>query len=349
MARRLSFRAALCPRGSRLQSPAAARERRALLAAVGGLSLTGFLLEAKGLAKSFGKVAAVRGVSFALRRGETFGVVGESGSGKSTVARLVLRLIEADRGELRFRDRDLRAIGREELRRERRHMQMVFQDPNSSLNPRMTIGDLIAEPMQAHAIGDSVSRTNRARALLDEVGLPAAAASRYPHEFSGGQRQRIAIARALATEPDLIVADEPVSALDVSVQAQVLNLLIDLKARHGLTLLFISHDLRVVEFLCDRIAVMYLGEIVEMSDKTSLYRNPRHPYTQALFASAPGRPRAERLKGEIPNAASIPSGCVFRTRCPKAFDRCAVTAPLLRDLGDGTSAACHLATVEQAP
>jgi oligopeptide/dipeptide ABC transporter ATP-binding protein len=300
------------------------------------------LLQTTGLAKSFGKVAAVRGVSFALRRGETLGVVGESGSGKSTLARLALRLIEADRGEIIFRGQNLRSLGREALRRERRHMQTVFQDPYGTLNPRMTVDELIAEPLSAHSLGDAASRKRRARALLDEVGLAAAAASRYPHEFSGGQRQRIAIARALATEPELIVADEPVSALDVSVQAQVLNLLLDLKSRHGLTILFISHDLRVVEFFCDHIAVMYLGEIVETSDKTSLCRNPRHPYTEALFASAPGKPRGARLKGEIPNAANIPSGCVFRTRCPKAFERCAVEAPALRDLGGGASAACHL-------
>ena len=178
--------------------------------------------------------------------------------------------------------------------------------------------------------------------MLDEVGLPAAAQQRYPHEFSGGQRQRIAIARALASEPALIVADEPVSALDVSIQAQVLNLLLDLKERHGVTLLFISHDLRVVEFLCDRIAVMYLGEIVEQGDKDTIYRDPRHPYTQALFASAPGRPRAMRLAGEIPNAADVPSGCAFRTRCPQAFDRCAIERPPLRAIGGEQLAACHL-------
>jgi oligopeptide/dipeptide ABC transporter ATP-binding protein len=297
------------------------------------------LLEAVGLEKSFGHVAAVRGVSFTLRRGETFGVVGESGSGKSTIARLVLRLIDAARGEARFRGRDLLKLGKEELRRERRHMQMVFQDPYGSLNPRMTVGALIAEPLRAHGLPGGAER---ALALLGEVGLPATAAGRYPHEFSGGQRQRIAIARALASEPDLVVADEPVSALDVSVQAQVLNLLLDLKERHAMTLLFISHDLRVVEFLCDRIAVMYLGEIVELSDKDLLYRDPRHPYTQALFASAPGRPKAARVKGEIPNAAAIPRGCAFRTRCPHAFARCEVERPRLREVAPGVSAACHL-------
>jgi oligopeptide/dipeptide ABC transporter ATP-binding protein len=305
------------------------------------------LLQADDLAKSFGKVAAVRGVSLALRRGETFGIVGESGSGKSTVARLVLRLIEADRGAVQFRGRDLLRLGKEELRRERRHLQMVFQDPYGSLNPRMSVGDLIAEPLRAHSLGAAAQRRRRVLALLDEVGLPAAAAERYPHEFSGGQRQRIAIARALASEPDLVVADEPVSALDVSVQAQVLNLLLDLKERHAMTVLFISHDLRVVEFLCDRIAVMYLGEIVEMSDKAALYRNPRHPYTQALFASAPGRPREARLAGEIPNAADIPEGCAFRSRCPRAFERCAIERPRLRALPDGAFAACHLCEAEE--
>ena len=300
------------------------------------------LLEVDAIAKTFGKVAAVRGVSFALRRGETFGVVGESGSGKSTLARLVLRLIEPSGGGVRFRGRDLTSLGREDMRRQRRHMQMIFQDPFGSLNPRMTIGEIVAEPMHAHDIGDRASRDARALKLLDEVGLPAAAQARYPHEFSGGQRQRIAIARALASEPDLIVADEPVSALDVSVQAQVLNLLLDLKERRGLTLLFISHDLRVVEFICDRIAVMYLGEIVEQGDKTAIYREPRHPYTQALFASAPGRPKTARLVGEIPNAANAPSGCAFRTRCPRAFDRCVSEHPPLRALGGGRFAACHL-------
>ena len=301
------------------------------------------LLEAKAIAKTFGKVAAVRGVSFALRRGETFGIVGESGSGKSTLARLVLRLIEPSAGSVQFRGRDLTGLGREEMRRERRHMQMIFQDPFGSLNPRMTVGELIVEPMRAHGVGERTRRGEIVLRLLDEVGLPAAAEGRYPHEFSGGQRQRIAIARALASEPALIVADEPVSALDVSVQAQVLNLLLDLKERRGMTLLFISHDLRVVEFICDRIAVMYLGEIVEEGDKATIYRAPRHPYTQALFASAPGRPKTARLSGEIPDAANAPSGCAFRTRCPHAFDRCAREHPPLRALGGGQFAACHLA------
>ena len=304
------------------------------------------LLEAKAIAKTFGKVAAVRGVSFSLKRGETFGIVGESGSGKSTIARLVLRLIEPSGGAVYFRGRDLTSLGKEDLRRERRHMQMIFQDPFGSLNPRMTIGELIAEPLRAHEIGAPGERDARVLKLLDEVGLPAAAHTRYPHEFSGGQRQRIAIARALASEPALIVADEPVSALDVSVQAQVLNLLLDLKERHGVTLLFISHDLRVVEFLCDRIAVMYLGEIVEQGEKTAIYRDPRHPYTQALFASAPGQPKAARLAGEIPSASDVPSGCAFRTRCPRAFDRCAQERPPLRALGSERFAACHLVEPE---
>jgi oligopeptide/dipeptide ABC transporter ATP-binding protein len=300
------------------------------------------LLEASGIAKTFGKVAAVRGVSFALKRGETFGIVGESGSGKSTIARLVLRLLEPSGGSVSFRGRDLTSLRKDELRRERRHMQMIFQDPFGSLNPRMTVGDLIAEPLHAHEIGLIAERSVRTLKLLEEVGLPAAARGRYPHEFSGGQRQRIAIARALATEPGLIVADEPVSALDVSVQAQVLNLLLDLKDRHAMTLLFISHDLRVVEFLCDRIAVMYLGEIVEEGDKTAIYREPRHPYTKALFASAPGQPKTMRLTGEIPSASNVPSGCAFRTRCPLAFERCAIERPPLLALGGGRMAACHL-------
>jgi oligopeptide/dipeptide ABC transporter ATP-binding protein len=307
------------------------------------------LLQADDLAKSFGKVAAVRGVSLALRKGETFGIVGESGSGKSTIARLLLRLIDADRGSLHFCGRDLIRLGREDLRRERRHLQMIFQDPYGSLNPRMSVGDLIAEPLRAHHIGRSRDWPDRVLSLLNEVGLPASAANRYPHEFSGGQRQRVAIARALASWPQLLVADEPVSALDVSVQAQVLNLLLDLRERRAMTLLFISHDLRVVEFLCDRIAVMYLGEIVEMSDKISLYCKPRHPYTQALFDSAPGRRRAAHLAGEISGAALVPGGCAFRTRCPRAFDRCAFESPRLRELEREVFAACHLYDVEGKP
>ena len=305
------------------------------------------LLEAKALSKSFSKVHAVRGVDIALPRGRTFGLVGESGSGKSTVARLVLRLIEATSGTVHFDGEDLRSLGAEALRRTRRRMQMIFQDPYGSLNGRMTVGETLAEPQLVHGIGAGAGeRMERARDLLGEVGLPAGALARFPHEFSGGQRQRIAIARALATEPDLIVADEPVSALDVSVQAQILNLLGDMQDARRTTMLFISHDLRVVRYVCDEIAVMYLGEIVEQGPRDRVYDTPAHPYTQALLASAPGSPRTDgrraKLTGEIPSADAIPTGCAFRSRCPHAFKRCETEAPALRGIAGGQSAACHL-------
>ena len=301
------------------------------------------LLKVMDLSRQFGAVQAVRGISFEIAPGETFGIVGESGSGKSTAARLVLRLIEPSAGSVHFRGRDLKSLSGNELRDERRHMQMVFQDPMGSLNPRMTIGELIAEPMLVHDIGTPSARHERALALLDEVGLPTSAMQRYAHEFSGGQRQRIAIARALATEPALIVADEPVSALDVSVQAQVLNLLLDLQEKHKTTLLFISHDLRVIEFMCTRVAVMYLGEIVESGPRSEVFAAPRHPYTQALFDSMPGRGEAARhLQGEIPSPSAVPSGCAFRTRCPQAHERCVTEHPSLRQVGHAHHAACHL-------
>jgi oligopeptide/dipeptide ABC transporter ATP-binding protein len=306
--------------------------------------MTDTVLEVKGLSKTFKTVQAVRDVSFSVPRGKTFGIVGESGSGKSTTARLVLRLIEPTAGAISFAGRDLAGMGGEELRRQRRHMQMIFQDPFGSLNGRMTIRETLTEPQMVHGIGNAASRLDVAKGLLSEVGLPESALERFPHEFSGGQRQRIAIARALATSPELIVADEPVSALDVSVQAQVLNLLRDLQDRHGTTMLFISHDLRVVQFMCDEIAVMYLGEIVEKGPRDAIYGTPRHPYTQALLASAPGKGKGKRarLSGEIPSAHAVPSGCAFRTRCPHAFARCAVEKPALRDIGGGVTAACHL-------
>ncbi|NDV00038.1 ABC transporter ATP-binding protein [Pseudoroseicyclus tamaricis] len=305
------------------------------------------LLETKGLTKSFGNVKAVRDVDLSIPRGSTFGLVGESGSGKSTVARLVLRLIEPTSGEIRFGETDLRALKGDKLRRQRRKMQMIFQDPFGSLNLRMTVGETLTEPQSVHGLGrNDAERRARGEALLAEVGLPAAAMDRFPHEFSGGQRQRIAIARALATEPELIVADEPVSALDVSVQAQILNLMRDMQAEHGTTMLFISHDLRVVQYMCDQIAVMYLGEIMERGPRHRIYEMPQHPYTQALLSSVPGSPKEDgkraKLKGEIPSAHSVPSGCAFRTRCPHAFDRCKVEVPVMHQLGEGQEAACHL-------
>jgi oligopeptide/dipeptide ABC transporter ATP-binding protein len=307
------------------------------------------LVVAQGLTKAFGAVQAVRGVDISIDAGSTFGVVGESGSGKSTIARLVLRLIEPTSGAVRFRGRDLAELSGEDLRRQRRHMQMIFQDPYGSLNSRMTVGDTLAEPLEVHSLGSSAERAARIEALVAEVGLPAGALGRYPHEFSGGQRQRIAIARALASEPEFIVADEPVSALDVSIQAQVLNLLVDLRERRRLTMLFISHDLRVIEFLCDQVAVMYLGEIVERGPREAIYASPKHPYTQALFDAASGRGRRSRLKGEIPSATAIPSGCAFRTRCPYAFDRCSTEAPPLHEVGTQHVAACHLVDSKATP
>ena len=302
------------------------------------------LLNVTGLSKSFSAVQAVRGVDLAITRGSTFGLVGESGSGKSTTARLVLRLIEPTSGEIRFRGRDLSKLGAAALRAERRHMQMIFQDPFGSLNPRMSVRETLVEPQLVHGVGTPDERVRTAARLLEEVSLPQAALDRFPHEFSGGQRQRIAIARALATNPELIVADEPVSALDVSVQAQVLNLMRDLQDRHNTTMLFISHDLRVVRFMCDEIAVMYLGEIVEQGPSARVYGAPAHPYTKALLDSVPGKgqERRARLSGEIPSAHAIPSGCAFRTRCPLAFDRCTREAPAMQETGGGQRAACHL-------
>jgi oligopeptide/dipeptide ABC transporter ATP-binding protein len=304
------------------------------------------LLSVRGLSKTFKKVQAVRNLSFDIRKGRTFGIVGESGSGKSTTARLVLRLIEPSAGAIAFSGSDIGKLGADALRRRRRDMQMIFQDPFGSLNPRMTVGETLREPQMVHGIGTPAEQERRARLLLADVGLPENAYHRFPHEFSGGQRQRIAIARALATEPAFIVADEPVSALDVSVQAQVLNLLKDLQARHATTMLFISHDLRVVRFMCDDIAVMYLGQIVEQGPRDSIYETPRHPYTQALLASLPGMkrngPKRTALGGEIPSAHAVPMGCAFRTRCPLAHERCAVETPAMKVLGDSHRAACHL-------
>ncbi|HWV21995.1 MAG TPA: ABC transporter ATP-binding protein [Devosia sp.] len=302
------------------------------------------MLSVSGLSKSFKTVKAVRDVSFTIPRGKTFGLVGESGSGKSTTARLVLRLVEPTAGRIAFRGRDLSALSASDLRRERRHMQMIFQDPFGSLNPRMSVRETLVEPQFVHGIGTAAEQLKVAERLLAEVSLPRAALDRYLHEFSGGQRQRIAIARALSTNPDLIVADEPVSALDVSVQAQVLNLMRDLQDRHGTTMLFISHDLRVVQFMCDEIGVMYLGEIVEQGPRDRIYNAPAHPYTKALLASVPGKGSGQRarLSGEIPSAHAVPSGCAFRTRCPHAFERCASEKPAMREIGNGQRAACHL-------
>jgi len=312
------------------------------------------LLQVEDLGKTFGQkppVQAVRGVNFSIAQGQTFGLVGESGSGKSTTGRLVLRLLEPSAGRVLFRGNDLGKLGKKELRQERRHMQMIFQDPYGSLNRWMSIRETLEEPLLVHGLLDPAGRKQRVETLLNEVGLPKAALDKYPHEFSGGQRQRIAIARALVTEPELIVADEPVSALDVSVQAQVLNLLLNLQESHKMTLLFISHDLRVVEFMCDQIAVMYLGQIMELGPRKAIYRTPQHPYTRALLDSIPGRGKKElpRLKGEIPSPSAIPPGCPFNTRCPLAFDRCFREQPALYELSPGHVSACHLAEAEGQP
>jgi peptide/nickel transport system ATP-binding protein len=303
----------------------------------------------RALTKHFGwppmLVHAVEDVSFAVNRGEVVGLVGESGSGKSTIGRLILRAIDVTSGSILFDGKPIEALTQRALRPLRRRMQMVFQDPYASLNPRLRVSDIIGEAIDAHGLARGAARTARIAELLNIVGLEAGHAGRFPHEFSGGQRQRIGIARALAVEPDLIIADEPVSALDVSVQAQVLNLLQDLRVRFGMAMLFISHDLDVIRLICDRIVVLYLGRIMEIGPAESVCGNPRHPYTQALLAAVPrpdpDRPRIKRmLHGEIPSPLAPPSGCVFRTRCPYAIEACAAAVPPLRDLGGGRVVAC---------
>lgn len=304
---------------------------------------------------SRGAVQAVDGVSLLIRPGETLGLVGESGCGKSTLGRAIARLIEPERGSVRLGGVDLSRLSRSELRAHRSDIQMVFQDPLASLDPRWTVGALIAEPLNIHRVGSRAERRDRVADLLTKVGLPADAAGRYPHQFSGGQRQRIGIARALALDPKLLVLDEPVSALDVSVQAQILNLLVDLQKQLGVAYLFISHDLSVVEYISDRVAVMYLGRIVEIAPRDQLWSAPAHPYTQALFASipridgnGPGR-RGAPLKGDLPSPYSPPSGCRFHTRCPVVLERCRTETPRsVRSCGDaGHSVACHLVADEK--
>src|SRR5436305_4218663 len=315
------------------------------------------LLEVDGLKKHFvadrsvfgtprAFVKAVDGVSFNVEAGKTLALVGESGCGKSTVSRLVLRLIEPDSGRIRFEGRDLLALDANELRAFRRHAQIIFQDPYASLNPRMTVSQILTEPLVLHNLVPAARRPERVAELLRLVGLEPRFARRYPHEFSGGQRQRIAIARALAVEPKLIICDEPVSALDVSIRSQILNLLRDLQERLGLAYIFVSHDLAVVKHIADRVAVMNLGGIVEAADTQSLFASPRHPYSRALLSAIPiPKPRAKRsrmlLQGEMPSALKPPAGCRFHTRCPYVIERCRIERPRLIADAQGHAAACH--------
>jgi oligopeptide/dipeptide ABC transporter ATP-binding protein len=299
------------------------------------------------LRRAVGTVHAVDGVSFTVGIGETLGLVGESGCGKSTVARSVLRLVEPTSGSIRLNGLDITHLGKTDLRPHRRSMQIIFQDPFASLNPRMTAGDIVGEPLSVHGLATGNKKRERVAELFEQVGLRPDQMLNYPHQFSGGQRQRICIARALSLGPSLIVCDEPVSALDVSIQAQVINLLIDLQRKHDFSYLFIAHDLAVVAHISHRVAVMYLGRIVESAEKSELFANPRHPYTQALLASVPvADPRKKSLKplvdGDVPSPINPPSGCAFHTRCRHAMDRCKVERPALADIGGQHQVACFL-------
>jgi oligopeptide/dipeptide ABC transporter ATP-binding protein len=316
------------------------------------------LLEVSGLVKHYpvrsgilrrtvGTVHAVDGVSFTVGVGETLGLVGESGCGKSTVARSVLRLVEPTGGSIRLNGLDITHLGKAALRPHRRSMQIIFQDPFASLNPRMTAGDIVGEPLTVHGMAVGRKKRERVAELFEQVGLRPDQMLNYPHQFSGGQRQRICIARALSLGPSLIVCDEPVSALDVSIQAQVINLLMDLQRKHDFSYLFIAHDLAVVAHISHRIAVMYLGRIVEIAEKTELFANPRHPYTQALLASVPvADPRTKSLKplieGDVPSPINPPSGCAFHTRCRYVMDRCRIETPILAEVAGQHKVACFL-------
>lgn len=307
-----------------------------------------FPIRAGLLSRHVADVRAVDGVSFDISAGETLGLVGESGSGKTTIGRLILRLLESTSGEVDFDGRDVTKLSRTAIRKLRKEMQIIFQDPYASLNPRMNVGDIVSEPLRIHKIATGKAADARVQELLKLVGLQAYHANRYPHEFSGGQRQRVGIARALAVDPKFIVCDEPVSALDVSIQAQVINLLEDLQQQLGLTYLFIAHDLSVVRHISTRVAVMYVGKLAELADRDALYENPLHPYTQALLSAIPiPDPAIERrrkrivLTGDIPSPVNPPSGCRFHTRCPVAFARCSVEEPKFAEYAPGHFAACH--------
>lgn len=320
--------------------------------------MSDLLLEVKGLKKYFpitggifgkqiGMVKAVDDVTFTVYRGETLGIVGESGCGKSTTGRMLMRLIEPTDGSITFEGKEVTALSKTELRRLRRDMQMIFQDPFASLNPRHTVEKILEEPLIVHGIGSKEERKRRVREMLEVVGLGSYHAKRYPHQFSGGQRQRIGIARALMTNPKLIIADEPVSALDVSIQAQVLNLLEDLQKQFGLTYIFIAHDLGVVRHISDRVGVMYLGRMVELADSESLYEAPKHPYTKALLSAVPipdPDHKAERqlLSDDLPSPANPPQGCAFHTRCSACMDICRAQRPALKEVATGHYVACHL-------
>lgn len=318
------------------------------------------LLQVKGLKKYFpitaglfnkqiGQVKAVDDLSFVVYRGETLGIVGESGCGKSTTGRMLMRLIEPTEGSILFEKEEVTKLSPQQLRKVRRDMQMIFQDPFASLNPRHTVEKILEEPLIVHGIGSKEERRKKVREMLEVVGLSSYHAKRYPHQFSGGQRQRIGIARALMTKPKLIIADEPVSALDVSIQAQVLNLLEDLQKEFGLTYIFIAHDLGVVRHISDRVGVMYLGRMVELASSEELYRHPKHPYTKALLEAVPipdpeYKKEKQLLTGDLPSPSNPPTGCAFHTRCQACMDICKTTKPEWKDVGNGHYVACHLYT-----
>ncbi len=303
------------------------------------------------LQKTVGQVRSVDGVSFSINRGQTFGLVGESGCGKTTIGRTLIRLVEPTSGEAILNGKNIFALNKKELKALRPKIQMIFQDPYSSLNPRMPVGEIIGEAVREHNIVQKDRLKDYILQVMEECGLRRYYIDRYPHEFSGGQRQRICIARALALRPDVVIADEPVSALDVSIQAQVINLMKDLQTKNGLTYLFISHDLSVVEYLADMVGVMYLGSLVELATKEQIFSNPKHPYTEALLSAVPIPDPDKKmnriiLEGDIPSASNPPKGCKFHTRCPKCMDVCKEQAPVWKDYGNGHYTACHLYSQE---